>query len=70
MSMVGAACLHEERVLPREPAVLVSCPGAEEGAGHRVQDQEEGQGDLGVSHLFYSPFYHNQQTYVIIRKNM
>ncbi len=49
VSVAGAVGLHEERILPRELEVLAGCPGAEEGTGHRVQDQKESQGDLGVS---------------------
>ena len=47
--MAGAADLHEEGVLPREPEVLAGGAGAQARPRQRHQDQEESQGDLRVS---------------------
>ena len=47
--LAGAADLHEEGVLPREPEVLAGGAGAQARPRQRHQDQEESQGDLRVS---------------------
>ena len=49
--LAGAADLHEEGVLPREPEVLAGGAGAQARPRQRHQDQEESQGDLRVSLL-------------------
>ena len=45
--------LHEEGVQPRKPAILARRAGTPDGAWIRGQDQEEGQGDLGVSGFYF-----------------
>ena len=47
--LAGAADLHEEGVLPREPEVLAGGAGAQARPRQRHQDQEESQRDLRVS---------------------
>ena len=59
--LAGAADLHEEGVLPREPEVLAGGAGAQARPRQRHQDQEESQGDLRVS-LFRPRRYADTRT--------
>ena len=59
--LAGAADLHEEGVLPREPEVLAGGAGAQARPRQRHQDQEESQGDLRVS-LFRPRRYTDTRT--------